>query len=158
MVSVQSPFPEGECSTDCKGVLGRWPRRHGKEFVNVVHGRDDGSQVGDATRKIKCRLFENLDKIVNTSKTNKSEGLLTFKTSRSSAAMSHSADTSSCLQRSNSQTAVIVSMATRYWTANRACQKLSSSKLQCPGASCKGGGHGGEVSCSMLEGEWLLSF
>jgi len=129
VVSVQSPFPEGECSTDCKGVLGRWPRRHGKEFVNVVHGRDDGSQVGDATRKIKCRLFENLDKIVNTSKTNKSEGLLTFKTSQSSAAMSHSVDTSSCLQRSNSRTAVIASMATQYWTAKSSMSKVEFQRV-----------------------------
>jgi len=98
----------------------------------VVHGRDDGSQVGDAMRKIKCCLFENLDKIVNTSKTNKSEGLLTFKTSRSSAAMSHSADTSSCLRRSNSRTAVIASMATRYWTAKSSMSKVEFQQVATP--------------------------
>lgn len=100
----------------------------GEDPINVVHGRDDGGKVGGASRKEQSRVFKNLVKIVRLGE-RKKEKWLTFNTSRSSVAITHSAGTNSCFRRSRSRMAVIESIAERCWIANSSMSNVEFQRV-----------------------------
>lgn len=59
IVTVECFFANCECSLDCDGVFVT-NRSCGKMFVDVIHSRYDGSDVGRPSGKEKSRILEDL--------------------------------------------------------------------------------------------------
>ena len=62
VITVESFFPNGEGSLDCKGVL-VFDSSSSKMCVDVIHGRYNGRNVGSPSGKKQCRIFKNLTRL-----------------------------------------------------------------------------------------------